>query len=138
LSIYLDASVLIPLFVDDDWTPRVRAWLATQPEVLVSDWTLAEFSSALSLHVRRGRLTPEERDDAENTLNDWVTGLIEVAPVPDEDVILARLALHRHPKLRTPDALHLTIVLRLGHQFASYDEDLIEAARRDGVEVVTP
>lgn len=138
MKVYLDASVLVPIFVDDDWTAQVDAWLTTKPAVLVSDWTLAEFSSALSLHVRRGRLTPEERDDAENALNDWVERLIEVAPVLDEDVVHARFALHRHPKLRTPDALHLAMVLRLGHAFASYDEDLVEAARRDGIEVVTP
>lgn len=138
MSVYLDASALVPIFVDDDWTPRLEAWLGSEPVILVSDWTVAEFSSALSFMVRRGRLTAEERDDAENTLNDWLRGRVGVMATDSEDVGQARLLLHRHPKLRTPDALHLAIVKRLACTFASYDDDLIEAAVRDGVAVITP
>jgi uncharacterized protein len=138
LRLYLDASVLIPLFVDDDWTDRARAWATTEPDVLVSDWAVTEFSSALSLHVRKGRLDADERDEAENALNWWLAGRVKEEPVEPEDVVDARMLLHRHAKLRAPDALHLALVLRLRVGLVTYDLDLAAAARVDGVEVVVP
>jgi hypothetical protein len=138
LSVYLDASVLVPIFVDDDWSERVVAWLETEPDVVVSDWTLAEFSSALSFHVRKGKLDPDERDEAENSLNRWIEGSVTQVPVDPEDVWAARDLLHAHPKLRAPDALHLAIVKRLGEAFATYDTVLADAARREAVDVLAP
>lgn len=138
MSLYLDASFLVPLFVDDDWTDRARAWAISEPEVMVSDWAVAEFSSALSLHVRKGRLDPDERDEAENALNDWLTGRVREEPLDPDDAPRARMLIHRHPKLRTPDALHLAIMLRLGVGPVTYDLDLAAAGHAEGVTVVTP
>lgn len=138
MRLYLDASVLVPLFVDDDWTDRARAWAKTEPDVLVSDWAVTEFSSALSLHVRKGRLDPDERDEAENALNWWLDGRIREEPIDPEDVVQARTLLHRHGKLRAPDALHLAVVTRLQVGLVTYDLDLAAAAHTDGVSVVTP
>ena len=138
MRFYLDASFLVPLFVDDDWTERTLAWAATEPEVIVSDWAVAEFSSALSLHVRKGRLDPEERDEAENALNWWLVGRVMEEPIDPDDVPQARLLLHRHDKLRAPDALNLAITLRLAVGMVTYDVDLAAAARAEGVVVTTP
>ncbi len=138
MSTYLDASVVVPLFVDEDSTDRMIAWLAGGHPVILSDWTVAEVSSAMSHHVRRERLDPDERDAAETNLNAWLDLSVTPLGVDPEDVIEARALLHRHPKLRTPDALHLAIVHRLGADLATYDEDLTEAAARDGVVVVAP
>lgn len=138
MRLYLDASVLVPLFVDDDWTERARAWAKTEPDVIVSDWTVTEFSSALSLHVRKGRLDPDERDEAENALNWWLDGRIREEPIDPEDVVQARFLLHRHAKLRAPDALHLAVLTRLRVGLVTYDLDLAAAARTDGLSVVTP
>lgn len=135
---YLDASFLVPLFVDDDWTERAKRWAASEPDVVVSDWAVTEFSSALSLHVRKRRIDADERDEAENALDWWLAGRITEEPVDPEDVVAARGLLHRHDKLRAPDALHLAIVLRLGVGLVTYDGDLADAARAENVIVVTP
>lgn len=128
----------MPLFVDDAWTQRARAWLLTGAAVFVSDWAVAEFSSALSLHVRQGRLEVDERDEAENALNDWLDGHAREEPLMPVDALLTRDLIHRHSKLRTPDALNLAIVLRTGEALATYDHDLADAARVEGVTVVSP
>ena len=138
MSVYLDASVVVPLFVDEDSTDRMIAWLAGGGPVTLSDWTVAEVSSAMSHHVRRERLDPDERDAAETNLNTWLDLSVTPQAVDPEDVINARALLHRHQNLRTPDALHLAIVHRLGVDLATYDQDLAEAAIRDGVVVVAP
>ena len=119
-------------------TATSLGWLASAPEVVLSDWTVAEVSSALSLHVRRESLDPEERDVAENNLNAWLDMGFHVVEVDPVDVTDARDLIHRHPELRTPDALHLAIVHRLGAGLATYDYDLSIAAGRDGVEVIAP
>lgn len=138
MSVYLDASVVVPLFVDEDSTPRMIAWLAGGQPVTLSDWTVAEVSSAMSHHVRRERLDPDERDAAETNLNAWLDLGVAPEALDPLDVIDARTLLHRHPKLRTPDALYLAIVHRLRADLATYDEDLAEAAVRDGVVVIAP
>lgn len=135
---YLDASALVPLFVEDDWTERAKAWAATAPSIMLSHWTVTEFSSALSHHVRKGRLDPDERDAAENTLNWWMTGRVPIVDVDPDDVVQARFLLHRHWKLRAPDSLHLALVLRLGEQLVTYDHDLADAAIAEGVTVIVP
>lgn len=138
MSVYLDASVIVPLFVDEDSSPRMIAWLRSGVAVTLSDWAVTEVSSALSLHVRRENLDVDERDEAETRFNNWLDGGVFPVAVDALDVIDARDLLHRHPKLRAPDALNFAIVHRLRCDLATYDLDLAEAARRDGVTVVAP
>lgn len=106
--------------------------------ITLSDWSVAEVTSAFSLHVRREYLDPEERDDAETAFNAWLDGGVFPVEVVGYDVTDARVLLHRHPKLRTPDALHLAIVHRLACALVTYDKDLAEADQRDGIVVITP
>jgi predicted nucleic acid-binding protein len=82
LSDYLDASVLVSLFVDDVHSPRALAFEAQDPDVVTSAWAIAEFSSALSFQMRLGRLTRPERDKAEGDLDSWL------ARQPDPVVIV--------------------------------------------------
>lgn len=138
MSVYLDASVIVPLFVQEKTSEAVLAWLVSTDQAIVSDWAIAEVSSAMSHHVRRGALDPDERDLAETRFNAWLDRAAAVETVEPEDVVLCRDLLHRHPRLRTPDALHLTIVQRLKCDLATYDLDLAEAAARDGVTVIAP
>ena len=48
MSLYLDASVLVGLFVIDPSSARAETFLSAHPEiVIVSDCGVAEFSSAV-------------------------------------------------------------------------------------------
>jgi predicted nucleic acid-binding protein len=102
VRIYLDASVIVPLFLDEDKSPRMIRWLDSGVDITLSDWSVAEVTSALSLHVRKGNLDPEERDEAETRLNNWLDGGVHPVEVEGTDILDARLLLHRHPTLRTP------------------------------------
>ncbi|KDP93532.1 hypothetical protein ER13_18150 [Brevundimonas sp. EAKA] len=132
MSVYLDASVIVPLFVQEKTSEAVLAWMASV------DRAIAEVSSAMSHHVRRRSLDPDERNLAETKFNIWLDRAAAVREVEPEDVTACRFLLHRHPRLRTPDALHLAIVQRLECDLATYDHDLADAARRDGVKVIAP
>ena len=53
MSLYFDASVLVTLFVIDPSSARAEAFLSAHPEiVVVSDFGVAEFSSAVGRRVR--------------------------------------------------------------------------------------
>lgn len=52
MSLYLDASVVVPLFVSEPHTARARAILSAGANLIVSDLTAAEFASAVSRLVR--------------------------------------------------------------------------------------
>ena len=137
MSAYLDASVLVSVFTTDDHTPRVLAWLARASERLcVSDWTLAEFSSAVAIGVRTARLTIGDRDDAETALQSWLSSQRPPEPVHSDDVRTARSLLRATAlPLRAADALHLAIAQRIGHAVVSFDSRMCEAAVDLGIAV---
>lgn len=136
--IYLDASVVVPIFITELTSPRLDAWLATDPEICLSEWTVSEFSSALSLRLRTGGLDVEERDAAELELDGWLADGILAVEVGEDDIRAARTLLRFDRNLRTPDALHLAIASRLDCRIATYDRRLAEAAVAIGMEVVVP
>jgi len=52
--IYLDTSALVPPLVHERESPAVRARVAALPaaELAISEWTIAEFVSAVGIKVR--------------------------------------------------------------------------------------
>lgn len=138
MSVYLDASVVVPLFVKEATSERLYRWLEGGVDVRLSGWTVAEVSSALSHHERRGVMAPEERARVEIVFDRWLDQKGSLVEIEAADFLAARVILRRRRALRTPDALHLAIVARLGAVLATHDDRLAEAAVLEGVEVVTP
>lgn len=59
-------SVLVAALTREVELERVQGWLAEQSQetLAISDWVTIEFSSALSIKLRRGDLTTDHRADA--------------------------------------------------------------------------
>lgn len=110
--------------------------LIRRADVVISRWAEAEFSSALGLRVRSGAMKAEKRDQIEATFDGWRVGRDECR-LDDLDFVRCRALLRDGLRLRTPDALHLTVVLRHGFDLATLDKELAAAARLKGVEVVS-
>jgi len=140
VSLYLDASVLVTLLVIDPSTARAEAFLSAHPEiVVVSDFGVAEFSSAVRRRVRSRDLTPEDAQLAFFNLDTWVarSAYREEVTAADLDAanrILRRLDVH----LRTPDAIHVAIAQRLGATLVTFDRSMAVGARALGMAVATP
>jgi predicted nucleic acid-binding protein len=138
---FWDSSAIVPIVCAEAASPRCRAWLRTDPNVLV--WALAaiEVVSALARRRREGaldgarfatgkqRLTKLERAWHEVTLYDAVRAR-------------ARRLLETHP-LRAADALHLAAALVAVEErpsrveFVTLDERLADAAAKEGFSILS-
>jgi uncharacterized protein len=140
LSVYLDASVLMPTLVEEPASAAVDAYmLAGGQELLVSDFAAAEVASVLSRLVRMSILAA---DDASARLADfdvWRASMSSPVDVQASDIRLAYAYVRRFDlALRAPDALHLAIARRLNVSLVTLDQRLAEAARVLGVAVERP
>ena len=136
MLLYLDTSVLVSAFVEDDHSDWAAKLLIRNPDVVVSRWAETEFSSALGLRVRSSAMSLSQRAKIETEFDGWRSGRGECR-IDDHDMMRCRRLLLDGVRLRTPDALHLSVVLRHGYALATLDSDLATAARLEGVEVVS-
>ena len=140
MSLYLDASVLVTLFVIDPTSARAEAFLWARLEiVVVSDFGVAEFSSAVGRRVRTRDLTREDGQLAFSNLDTWVARSryreeITTADIDAANRILRRLDIN----FRTPDAIHIAISRRLDATLVAFDRSMAAGARALGVTVATP
>jgi len=132
MSIYLDASFLIPTLVEEQGSAGVIAYLvAAERELLVSEFAAAEVASALYRLVRMRLLASA---DAEARLAGFrgLAGGGEFARGPPAGGCPACVM------LRTPDALHLAIAARLDASIVTLDRRLERAAQELGIAVEVP
>jgi uncharacterized protein len=140
VSLYLDASVIIPVVVDERFTKAVGAFLVGWGDSLtVSDFAAAEVASALSRLVRMGVLEIAEAEQRLADFDVWRAGETDPAEMDAHDCRLANTYVRRFDlKLRAKDALHAAICRRLELQLATLDRRLAAAARVLGINVVVP
>ena len=138
MSLYLDASVLIPTIVVEEASPAVVEFLLGRADDLtVSDFAAAEVASALSRLVRMDRVTIAEAMERLADFDAWRAGETEPADADAHDCRLAKTYVRRfEPKLRAPDALHAAICRRLESQLVTLDRRFAAAARELGLEVM--
>lgn len=135
MSVYLDASALVPTLIEENGTKVVDEFLsATNDLLVVSDLAAAEVTSALSRLVRMGRLG---RDQAAALLDEFDTWRADAATMIDflpTDFRQARLFVREFDLgLRAPDALHAAICRRTGDLMVTLDRRLATAATTLGV-----
>jgi hypothetical protein len=124
---YLDTSAALKLVLDEPQSEALAAELAASDDRrLVSSWLLHT-----EMHCAAGR-HPEDVDlDAVRAVLDTVNLI---------DLIRGdMLAAGTHPPLRSNDAIHLAVALRVGaDEFVTYDAELSQRARSTGLSVVAP
>ncbi len=52
MSVYMDASFIVPLFLEDAFSERADTLIALQTGLVVSDWCVVEVSSVLMRQTR--------------------------------------------------------------------------------------
>ena len=133
---YIDTSILVAALTNEARTAEMQQWLAapSAEELIISDWVVTEFSSALSLKVRIGQLTPPLRAEVLAHFTGLVEASFIVLPITRlEFRTAARYADQYETGLRAGDALHMAIAANHGLHLFSLDQGLVGAAGSLGV-----
>ena len=137
MNIYLDTSALVALFTADPLTGRADAFLRQRaPVLIISDFTAAEFASAVSRRVRMKELSREQARTLFSSFDTWISRETELALTETADIACAAVFLRRLDlALRTPDALHIAIAQRVGADLLTFDQQMAKSAAKLGVRV---
>ena len=127
---YPDTSVLVAALTNEAATDRAQDWLgdADAGRLMLSGWTVVEFSSALAIKERRRTITSAERAAALARFGVIRAANAElVEPVARDYADAAKLIDDFTTKLRAADALHLAIARRFDAVLWTLDKDMADA-----------
>jgi predicted nucleic acid-binding protein len=103
-------------------------------ELTVSDLSAAEFASVIARRVRTRDLRAEEARAAFSNFDSWCARYTQQIEVERTDVSTAAGLIRRLDlPLRTPDAIHIAIVLRTACRLLTFDRAMAIVARTLGV-----
>jgi predicted nucleic acid-binding protein len=109
LSLYLDASALLPLFIDEPKTQRAHELLRGNI-LVISDFAVAEFASGVA---RRARLGEINDSGASAAVDAWTVNAAKRENLTAGDVGFAISLIRRLDLgLRAPDAINIAIARR--------------------------
>jgi hypothetical protein len=123
---YLDTSAAIKLIIEEAESAALAETLSSSSHQLVSSWLLHT-----EMHCAAGR-HPQDIDlESVRTVLDTVN----LVDLTRGDMIAAGT----HAPLRTNDAVHLAVAIRLGaDELITYDQGLADAATSAGLTVRAP
>ena len=129
-SVYLDASALVPFFVEESHSERAEAFLRSSSAALVvSDFAAAEFASAIARRRRMGDLTLAGARNIFDVFDRWAAERAQRVETTSRDVASAERFLRRlDMTLRTADALNIALAMRLGTTIITFDRRMAENA----------
>ncbi|MBP6014923.1 MAG: type II toxin-antitoxin system VapC family toxin [Alphaproteobacteria bacterium] len=136
MNLYLDASVLIPLFIDEARTGEAHGALAGRI-LIVSDFAMAEFSSGIARRARMGDISEIDAESVFATFDTWIARAAQRESLAAGDVHAALGLVRRLDlALRTPDAVNIAVAQRCGAALLTFDAKLAAAARSLGLDVL--
>lgn len=137
---YIDASALVAVLLNEADSPLIDNLVRDRSDaVLVSDFCIAECSSAITTYGRRAGLEPDTVKAIWLNLDAWVATFGERITTDPADVA-ASIALVRTPehKLRAADAIHVAACARLQARLITLDKRMTTAASALGVPCINP
>lgn len=138
MSVYLDASALVALFVADPLSTQAQAAVANVSEdLVVSDYASLEFSASMRRFARTRMLSAKDARAAVQEFDAWTSATCWKAETTAADISSAVVFVRREDlALRSSDAVHVAIAHRIGARLLTFDKKLASNARRLGLAVV--
>jgi len=140
MILYLDASSLAKVYLDEAYSDDVEGWIGAAEAAATSRVTYPEIASALARRRASGTFGAE---GLRLSLDDLEKGWAKYLVVDLAERLAAELAV-RHV-LRGFDAVHLAAAITLrdavgadGLAFSSFDKRLVRAAADEGLIVLEP
>jgi predicted nucleic acid-binding protein len=137
--VYVDTSVLVPLFLHEPRSADVAHWYAHETaELVAASWCIPEFASALGIKQRTQAIDSRQAQAAWSRFERLVASDLRLVPVlPAHFHRAADRVRDAASGLRAGDALHLACAEAAGVRWmATLDEVLGRAAERVGIELV--
>lgn len=133
---YLDTSLLVAATTAENRTDAVLRWLDgnSSATFAISDWTVAEYSSALSLKLREKAIDVDYRASALAEFAWMCANSLTILPVHTSHFSsAARFADQYALGLRAGDALHLAVAAERGAVLYTLDKRQFGAGAKLGV-----
>ncbi len=140
MSLYLDASTIIPNLVEEASSGALKHFLfqASEP-LVVSDLAAVEINSAIGRLVRMGLVARVAASSLLEEFDAWrAAGTVGVNLQPGDFQLATLFLRHFELGLRAPDALHVAVCRREGHRLVTLDRRMMLAATTLGVDVDQP
>jgi len=135
----LDTSVVVTMLTLEPRSHAIAEWIAAHAgELCVSAWLEPELSAALAAKQRMGEIDARARLSSLRLFNDMQDVVFIVADIERTDFEeAARMCDDPGLGLRAPDALQLSVALRLKLNLATLDRKQARAAELLGIGVIT-
>lgn len=130
--VYVDTSVLVPLFLNEPHSEAVARWYAhEQGELVAAAWCIPEFASAIGIKQRTGAIDAQQAQGAWARFERMAAADLRLLPVdPTHFHRAAELVLDAASALRAGDALHLACAEAAGaKRIATLDDVLSRNAQ---------
>ena len=140
MSFYLDASAIVPVLTAQSMTAAAERFMRRAAGPLwVSELGESEVAAAASRLVRMRELTGLQSSAMLDDFDDWFAAEASPVPLESSDFRTAITLVRRFElMLRTPDALHLAISMRLSAELVTFDRRLALTAQTIGLAVRSP
>jgi len=140
MTYYLDANVLVSLFIADTHSRAAADWLGElKAELTVSDFTRLEFAAVVSRQTRESLMSEGIAREVVSDCDLWCSETVRLDRIRPHDFDAANLIVRDFTtKLAAPDAIHLAFAANRDLTLVTFDQRLAQAAQGRGTAVVTP